>query len=88
MDFLCYKYKPTNFKDIEYNLDVKKKLMIFSEDKTILNMILYGPSGSGKKTLLMCYLNNYFDNDNSIYILNTFDFVLSNNYKVFYKVTI
>ena len=87
MNFLFYKYKPKKLEDIEYNLDVKNKLDILSKNNDITNMILYGPSGSGKKTLLHLYLNKYFDNDNSIYNMNTFDYVLSNNYKVIYKVS-
>ena len=87
MNFLFYKYKPKNLEDIEYNLDVKKKLTILSNNNDITNMIFYGPSGTGKKTLLHLYLNKYFDNDNSIYKMSTFDYVLSNNYKVIYKVS-
>ena len=87
MNFLFYKYRPKNLEEIEYNLNVKNKLDILSKNKDITNMIFYGPSGSGKKTLLHLYLNKYFDNDNSIYKMSTFDYVLSNNYKVIYKVS-
>ena len=85
MDFLCYKYKPNNFDDIHYNQDVKKKLITLSKNKEMTNLIIYGPPGTGKKTLLKLYLYHYFNKDNSIYNLKTFDYTLSNNYKVIYK---
>tara|TARA_B000000565_G_C23767611_1_gene370946 strand:- start:254 stop:1234 length:981 start_codon:yes stop_codon:yes gene_type:complete len=87
MNFLCYKYKPKKLEEVNYNLDAKNKLDILSKNKDITNMIFYGPSGSGKKTLLNLFLNQYFDNDNFIYKMNTFEYILSNNYKVIYKVS-
>lgn len=87
MNFLFCKYKPKKLEDIEYNIDVRDKLATLSKNKYITNIIFYGPSGCGKKTLLHLYLNEYFDNDNSIYNINTFDYNLSNNYKVIYKVS-
>ena len=85
MDFLNYKYKPTTFDDIHYNESTKQKLITLSNNQTMTNLILYGPSGTGKKTLLNLYLYHYFNKDNSIYNLKTFDYTLSNNYKVIYK---
>ena len=57
MNFLCYKYKPKKLEEVNYNLDAKNKLDILSKNKDITNMIFYGPSGSGKKTLLNLFLN-------------------------------
>lgn len=85
MSFLHYKYKPKKINEIMYNIDLKDKLEICAKKTDIFSMILYGPEGIGKKTLLHCYLNQYFNNDNSVYNLSTIDFVLSNNYKVYYK---
>lgn len=83
-EFIHYKYKPKLLDYIDYNIKLKSYLINLS--KTYLsNLILYGPSGTCKKTLLNCYLNKHFNNDNTIYNMNTFDYTLSNNYKIFYK---
>ena len=87
MDFIYFKYKPKKLEHIDYNLEVKNKLMTLSKNNDITNIVFYGPPGTGKKTLLHSYLNSYFNNDDSIYQMNTFDFVLSNNYKIIYKVS-
>lgn len=85
-EFIHYKYKPTLLDHIDYNNKLKNYLYNFSKnEEDINNLILYGPNGSCKKTFLNCYLNNYFKNDNSIYKTNTFDYTLSNNYKIHYK---
>lgn len=83
-EFIHYKYKPKLLKDVDYNIKLKNYLENLSKCE-MNNLILYGPSGSCKKTLINCYLNNYFENDNSIYNTNTFDYTLSNNYKIHYK---
>lgn len=85
MSFINYKYSPKYIHDIDYNLAAKNKLIHLAKNKIIDNIICYGSSGTGKKTLLTSYLNSYFDNDNSIYNLKTIDYTLSNNYKVIYK---
>ena len=83
-EFIHYKYKPTLLDCIDYNINLKKYLEDLSKN-TLINLILYGYSGTCKKTLLNCYLNKYFNNDNTIYKMNTFDYTLSNNYKIHYK---
>ena len=83
-EFIHYKYKPKLLKYIDYNIKLKKYLEKLSEN-SLSNIVLYGSSGTCKKTLLNCYLNKYFNNDNTIYNMNTFDYTLSNNYKIHYK---
>ena len=85
MSFINSKYCPLYIENIDYNLIVKDKLITLAKKKIIDNIICYGGSGLGKKTLLTTYLNLYFNNDNSIYNLKTIDFTLSNNYKIIYK---
>ena len=40
-----------------------------------------------EKTLLLCFLNKYFNNSNVIYNTQCIDFTLSNSYNLFYKVS-
>ena len=83
--FIHYKYRPKILEDIKYNSILKNYLYSYSKPKNLLNIILYGPSGSGKKTFVLCLLNQYFNNDNNIYNTTTFNYTLSNNYKIHYK---
>lgn len=83
LDFLCYKYKSKYLEDIYYNDDIKNKLLQLSKHP-LDNLILYGNSGTCKKTMLKCYLNKVFNNDNSIYNKTCSDFSLLNQYKIQY----
>jgi ABC-type branched-subunit amino acid transport system ATPase component len=87
-EFIHYKYKPKYLHNINYNPKIKTLLQNYSQGDCMQNLILYGPNGSGKKTFLNCYLNNNFNNDNSIYTTTTFNYTLSNNYKIHYKSSI
>ena len=83
--FIHYKYRPKILDNINYNSNVKKYLYSFGNTKNLQNLVLYGPPGTGKKTLILCFLNHYFDNNNIIYNTTTFNYTLSNNYKIHYK---
>ena len=83
--FIHYKYKPKILNNIKYNSILKNYLYSYSKSNDLLNIVLYGPSGSGKKTFVLCFLNQYFNNDNNIYNTTTFNYTLSNNYKIHYK---
>ena len=83
--FIHYKYKPKFLNNIKYNSYLKNYLYSFSQSKNLQNLILYGPPGNGKKTYILCFLNQYFNNDNIIYNTTTFNYTLSNNYKIHYK---
>lgn len=84
-NFIHIKYKPTNLQNFYILHDIKNKLLKLSNNKHLNNIILYGNNGSCKKTLLLCYLNNYFNNSNIIYNTKVVNFTLSNNYNLFYK---
>ena len=86
-DFIPYKYKPKLLHNITYNNDLKQQLLNLNSSNYLQNTILYGSSGCCKKTFITCYLNNYFNDDNSIYNTTTIDYTLSNNYKITYKVS-
>ena len=83
--FIHYKYKPKILEHIKYNSILKNYLYSYSKSRDLQNLILYGPCGSGKKTFILCFLNQYFNNDNNIYNTTTFNYTLSNNYKIHYK---
>ena len=83
--FIHHKYKPKILENIGYNSTLKKYLYSFSKFKDFQNLILYGSYGTAKKTFILCFLNKYFNNDNIIYNTNTFNYTLSNNYKIHYK---
>ena len=59
-DLLIHKYTPTKIKDFEINkiIAVKIKNIIFSN--SLLNLFIYGPSGSGKYTLAKFYIKTYY----------------------------
>ena len=85
--FIHAKYRPKKLQDFYILHDLKNILLELSKLKSLMNMILYGKNGSCKKTILLCFLNNYFNNSNIIYNTETIDFTLSNNYNYFYKVS-
>ena len=49
--------------ELSIHKDVKDKLSIFIEEKKIPHIIFYGPNGSGKKTLLLDFINKIYNND-------------------------
>ena len=83
--FIHYKYKPKILQHIKYNSILKNYLYSFAKSKDLQNLVLYGSYGTGKKTFILCFLNQYFNNDNIIYNTTTFNYTLSNNYKIHYK---
>lgn len=58
--FLMDKYKPTSAKEAFFHRDILKLLQIMSEDDAIPHIIFYGPSGSGKKTIVSIFLEMIF----------------------------
>jgi hypothetical protein len=58
---------------LEIHNDIKNKLNYFKEKNKLPNIIIHGPVGSGKKTLLFEFINNIYDNDISLiknYVMN------------------
>jgi len=86
-DFIHIKYRPKILENFTILSDIKNKLCVLSKYNYLSNLIIYGRNGSCKKTLLLCFLNKYFNNSNIIYNTQCIDFTLSNNYNLFYKVS-
>jgi len=59
--FLCDKYAPQNTNQLTFHKDVIFRLLQMSKDNAIPHIILYGPDGSGKKTVVRILLENIFD---------------------------
>jgi hypothetical protein len=59
--------------NLEIHNDIKNKLDYFKNKNKIPNIIIHGPSGSGKKTILFNFINSIYDNDISLiknYVIN------------------
>lgn len=87
INFIHIKYRPKILENFTILSDIKNKLFSLSNNDYLSNLIIYGKNGSCKKTLLLCFLNKYFNNSNVIYNTQCIDFTLSNNYNLFYKVS-
>ena len=58
---------------LEIHNDIKNKLNYFKDKNKIPNIILHGPSGSGKKTILYNFINSIYESDISLiknYVIN------------------
>ena len=87
INFIHIKYRPKILENFTILSDIKNKLSSLSKNDYLSNLIIYGKNGSCKKTLLLCFLNKYFNNSNVIYNTQCIDFTLSNSYNLFYKVS-
>ena len=52
--------------DLKLHNSIEKKLDKFIESEKIPNILFYGPSGSGKKTVLQNFINRIYNDDNEI----------------------
>lgn len=69
------KYKPKSISDLFLNVDIKKKLNMFVETKTIPNMILTGPSGVGKTSTIYALIKDLYGKyyKSAVLEINSFD---------------
>lgn len=63
------KYRPINFSNIKSHDLVKNILINMINDKNIYNLILYGPPGVGKTTLINACLNKIYGDNYKLFIL-------------------
>lgn len=57
------KYAPKDIKTAIFHKDILEKLQVMSTDESIPHIIFYGPSGSGKKTLINMFLEMIYDKE-------------------------
>jgi len=58
--FFIHKYSPKTCHDIEFNKEEIRKIDIMCKDPAFPNMIVYGPPGSGKKTIINFILKKLY----------------------------
>ena len=73
--FLFEKYRPTNFNDFIFNKKIFQQLMHISSNEDIPHIILSGPPGGGKKTLIKFFLEALYDSD--VNVLNKIKYNIS-----------
>ncbi|XWV26474.1 putative replication factor C small subunit [Tupanvirus soda lake] len=61
--FLFEKYRPTNIKDFLFNKEILEQLMHIASNEDIPHIIISGPPGGGKKTLIKFLLEALYDSD-------------------------
>lgn len=64
--FLFEKYRPLNVKDFLFNKDILKQLLHIATYEDIPHIIISGPDGGGKKTLVKFFLEALYDTDVNI----------------------
>lgn len=83
--YIPFKYTPNKLEYIDYNIDLKNKLINLSKKNKPCNIILYGNKGSCKSTFLKCYMNALFNNNNYIYKNENIVTNLKNKYQIIYS---
>lgn len=58
--FLIDKYRPNLKENSQFNNDIIDMIEIMSKDEAIPHLILYGPDGSGKRTIINIFLEMLF----------------------------
>ena len=61
--FLFEKYRPANIKDFVFNKEIFGQLMYVASNEDIPHIIISGPPGGGKKTLVKFFLEELYDSD-------------------------
>jgi replication factor C subunit 3/5 len=61
--FLFEKYRPTNINDFLFNKNILDQLMHMAINEDIPHIIISGPQGGGKKTLVKFFLEALYDSD-------------------------
>lgn len=64
--FLFEKYRPKTIKDIIFNKNLIEQLIYMAHYEDIPHIIIAGPQGGGKKTLLKFFLEALYDSDVNI----------------------
>ena len=61
--FLVDKYTPKSISESKFHTDILERLYYMSQNESIPHILICGPSGSGKKTLIKLLLELLYDSD-------------------------
>lgn len=71
--FLFEKYRPSNVSDLLFNKEIFSQLMYLASNEDIPHVIISGPPGGGKKTLVKFFLESLYDSDVNILSRNKYN---------------
>jgi replication factor C subunit 3/5 len=72
--FLIDKYRPKKIDDFIFNRKIIEQLLYLSRDNSLPHIIIYGPAGAGKKSLIKFFLESLYnanvnDTDKTTYVV-------------------
>jgi replication factor C subunit 3/5 len=79
--FLFEKYKPIHYEDCIFNRNILDQLLHLSSYDDIPHLIISGPSGGGKKTIVKLFLEALYDQDVNILTRNKYKITGSSSKK-------
>ncbi|CAG8477892.1 11315_t:CDS:2 [Diversispora eburnea] len=82
MSLLVDKYRPTSLDQLTYHHDLSHLLKITAHSGNFPHMLMYGPSGAGKKTRISCILKELFGEGVEKIKIDQRTFVTSSNRKL------
>lgn len=85
IELICKKYEPDNFNNLVINNRIGLKITNIIKSRDIINLFIYGPSGSGKSLLSKLYIKEYlgfnYNLNYSTYVYESKEITyLKNNY--------
>jgi replication factor C subunit 3/5 len=54
------KHQPKTFEKLHFGFETAAKLKRLAQSDEFPNLLIHGPTGSGKHTQILCLLNKYF----------------------------
>lgn len=54
------KYRPTSLSKLQFHEDINLRLQLLAQSEEIPHLMVYGPSGAGKKTRVLCLLKEIY----------------------------
>ena len=82
MSLWCDKHRPKQFKELDYGLEQAKKLERMVKEGDFPHLMVYGPTGAGKKTRVNCILRELYGSGVEKMRLERHEFTTPSNKKV------
>jgi replication factor C subunit 3/5 len=82
MSLWCDKHRPKQFKDLDFGLEQAKKLERMVQEGDFPHLMIYGPTGAGKKTRVNCILRELYGSGVEKMRLERHEFTTPSNKKV------